>query len=143
MGKTQLNVRLPEDILEALDKRANKTGESKTDIVSKALASHLGIGSTEPDISNIVKRLERLETKFQQGTPPPTAPITTDDRGLADPDDFGDLITKQEAEQITGYKVKTFSRSFSQAEPKIMSQGKRGQQGLYSKSDILTKIGIK
>jgi len=144
MGKTQLNVRLPEGILEALDKRANKTGESKTDIVYKALASHLGIGSTEPDISDIVKRLERLETKFKQGTPSDqNDPMKTSDQNdhKLTPDELGELITKSEAAELTGYSENYFSGIFHRKG--IYEISKRGKAGLYRKDEIMERIGIK
>jgi hypothetical protein len=142
MGKTQLNVRLPEGILEALDKRANKTGESKTDIVYKALASHLGIGSTAPDISDIVKRLEALESKFKQGTPPPKTVTTTTDRGQIDPDDFGDVITLEEMAELTGYKKMTLVSKLSRANITAVDRVDGNKAGLYSKEEVLERIGV-
>lgn len=135
MAKTQLNVRLPETLIQALDKQSEATGKNKTDIVYQALAGHLGMDPTPAGLPDIIKRLEALEAKIE------SRPITTPKEIPINPAGLGDLITKEEASQITGYSVATFHRSFSQQG--ITQKGKRGQAGLYSKEEILDKIGIK
>jgi predicted DNA-binding protein len=134
MAKIQLNFRIPEQLATALDEHSQKTGQSKTFIIIEALGKHLNVDTGIVDLQDLLKRLEALESKFQAlGNPEPKKEII--------PDELPELITKREASQLTGYSVNTLHRSLSENE--IHEVSKRGHAGLYRKSEILERIGIK
>jgi len=143
MTKNQLNIRIDTDLSSKLDEHSEETGKTKTAIVSEAIASYLNVDTGTPDINDVVKRLERLERKFQKSpTPAPkkqNEPLQDD--APVQPDELGELITKKEAEALTGYSVNTLNRTFSQKG--VHEVDKRGKAGLYRKSDIIDKIGFK
>ncbi len=141
MGKNQLNIRIDKALSDALDKRSEQTGKTKTAIVLSALASHLEIGSTEPDISDVVKRLEALEAKFQQRTPPPKTALLSE-RVIIESNEFGDVITLDEMEQLTGYKKMTLVSKLSRANITTVDRIDGNKAGLYSKEEVLQRIGV-
>jgi len=138
MAKNQLNIRINEALSDALDKHSEQTGKTKTDIVSEALASYLGTGSTEPDIRDVIKRLEALESKFQQT--PKTALLS--DRVIIEPDEFGDVITLEEMAELTGYKKMTLVSKLSRANITAVDRIDGNKAGLYSKEEVLERIGV-
>ena len=142
MEKNQLNIRIDKALSDALEKHSEQTGKTKTAIVLSALASYLEIGSTEPELSDIVKRLEALESKFKQRTPPPKTVTTTTDRGQIDPDDFGDVITLEEMAELTGYKKMTLVSKLSRANITAVDRVDGNKAGLYSKEEVLERIGV-
>ena len=146
MGKSQLNIRIGEALADALDKRTESTGKTKTAIVSEALASYLDVDAEKSELDIIRERLEALEAKFkgsQKNTVQNKAKVQPE-RGKQveiNVDELGELITKQEASSITGYSVNTLNRTFSQNN--ILEVEKRGKAGLYRKDEVLNRIGIK
>ncbi|MBE8992397.1 DNA-binding domain-containing protein [Nostoc sp. LEGE 12450] len=60
MVKPQIVVRLPPDLLEKLNKYAQQTGTSKTDVVIGALAQYLGCGEALP----LNQKVAELETRM-------------------------------------------------------------------------------
>ena len=146
MGKSQLNIRIGEALADALDKRTESTGKTKTAIVSEALASYLNVDAEKSELDIIHERLEALEAKFkgsQKNTVQNKAKVQPE-RGKQveiNVDELGELITKQEASSITGYSVNTLNRTFSQNN--ILEVEKRGKAGLYRKDEVLNRIGIK
>jgi len=139
MTKNQLNIRIDTDLSSKLDEHSEKTGNTKTAIVSEAIASYLNIDTGANDLTDVYKRLERLERKI--GTQQKTTPKKKDPLPPVPPEELGELITKKEAEALTGYSVNTLNRTFSQKG--VHEVDKRGKAGLYRKSDILEKIGFK
>ncbi len=59
MVKPQIVVRLPPDLLEKLNKYAQQTGTSKTDVVIGALAQYLGCG----EALSINQKVAELEAR--------------------------------------------------------------------------------
>lgn len=103
----------------------------------------------EPDkigISTLHERLKSLEAKFASFQ---SSGVHIEDstpykpKKKVDPGELGDLITIKEIAELTGYSTSTLgsklSREGIQAVERI--DGNRG--GLYSKNEILDKIGVK
>jgi len=137
MGKEFLGVRIDSELKAKLDRQAKENEETVTELTERALASYLQVDITKPDIFDIDKRLRALESKFR--TPQKTTPKK--EQPVINPDELGELITKQEAAALTGYSVNTLNRTFSQND--IFEVSKKGKAGLYRKDEILERIGIK
>ena len=137
MEKTPYTIRLDSVLLELIKSIAEQRGETVTAIFEQALKSFLSAPNRKDDqvsdpsqIEALRQRVERLEAIV----------INKPDTAI-DTDQFGELITKQEASILTRYSVNTLNRTFSQNN--ILEVGKRGKAGLYRKDEVLNRIGIK
>jgi len=139
MAKTFIGVRIEPEIKEKLEAEAERTGLTLTEITERALSAYLDVDTGANDLTDVYKRLERLERKI--GTQQKTTPKKKDPLPPVPPEELGELITKKEAEALTGYSVNTLNRTFSQKG--VHEVDKRGKAGLYRKSDIIEKIGFK
>jgi predicted transcriptional regulator len=141
MIKNQLNIRINADLLSELDNLSEETGKTKTAIISEALASHLGLDIAKTDTGYILKRLEALEAKFEslnRGKPEAQPKPVVDKQ----PKSYGELVTIEQAAEITGYAVSTLSSKLSRAGVQVVERVDGNRAGLYSKAEILDKVGI-
>ncbi|NBC04782.1 MAG: hypothetical protein GVY20_13890, partial [Bacteroidetes bacterium] len=116
MNKVQVNFRIPESLSDALDEKAEETGKTKTSLLCDALASYLNIDTDTPDLSDIVKRLDRLERKFEDTQKKEVESTVKDSQSTkkeVDPDKLGELITMDEMASLTGYSKSTLSSKLS------------------------------
>jgi len=149
MSKDQLNVRLEDDLMTALDETANNSGRTKTSIVSAALASYLNVDSKQLSIESLSERVNALESKIKNMQQEPRT--KTDDKEKenspeppeVDPSELGELITKKEAAALTGYTVSTLHSTLSKKGIKAAEQAGGNREGKYSKQEIIDKIGFK
>lgn len=146
MGKEFLGVRIEPEIKERLEKVAESNGETVTDIVERALQSFLKTDTDKPDLFDLSKRVQALESKFsnlQSSRDTRTKKREPKRTKKEDSKNFGELVTVDEAEKITGYSKATLSSKFSKAGIKAVDRVDGNRAGLYDKNEILKKIGKK
>lgn len=142
MDKEQLNVRISKALADKLDQESATTGRSKTWIVTAAVSDYLDVPHEAKDIETLHERLTALESKFERLQDKPVSKEKESRTEYIPPherDDFGELITKEEASEMTGYAVGSLSRTLSVKGIHIKSRD--GKKGLYSKAEIMDKIG--
>jgi len=77
--RRNFGIRLPVELITAIDARATGTGQTKTQITEAALCAYLGleVGNDAPDVmqrlANVEQRLTIVERRL---TPPPATPAT-------------------------------------------------------------------
>ena len=91
------------------------------------------------DVHSLHERLKALEAKFKSlpGEAPKKTPAPRKDYS----DD--DLLTKQDVADLTGYAYGSLSGKFSREGIKAVKRIDGNRGGLYSKEEILEKIGSK
>jgi len=171
MSKEYLGVRINPEIKKKLELEAESRGKTITELTEQALSAYLNIDTDKSELAIIRERLDALETKFEhheivvaeleaylseddkrydgvverlnalERIERPKKKQSREPKPVLNTDDLGELITKKEAVQLTGYSVNTLNRTFSQNG--VAQVDKRGKEGLYSKQDVLEKIGIK
>ncbi len=62
MSKSQIGVRIPDSLLNELNRYIKKTGTSKTEVVCSAIAEYLGCADSVP----LSQRVAELERKFTE-----------------------------------------------------------------------------
>ena len=137
MDRTQLNVRISEGLAQELDKESNNTGRSKTWIVSAALSKYLDLPHESKDLEALAKRVNRLESKINEITKSGEPSRTKTSEDYSDKE----LLTIEEAAEHTGYAVNTLRSNLSRND--IKAKDRQGKKGLYSKSEVMAKIGRK
>ncbi len=68
MNKPQITVRISPSLLMELNNYVEKTGTSKTDVVTSAIATYLGCGSAVPlsqRVAEMEMRMENLEAEVR------------------------------------------------------------------------------
>jgi len=63
-GNPLLSVRLPADLNQRLDEKAEATGESRSEIAIAALTAYLMPSHPEDELAQVKRRLEVLERRF-------------------------------------------------------------------------------
>jgi len=63
-GNPLLSVRLPSDLNQLLDEKANSSGESRSEIAIAALQAYLIPTTPEDELAQVKRRLEVLEQKL-------------------------------------------------------------------------------
>ena len=139
MAKEFLGVRIDAALKDKLDKQAKENAETVTELTERALATYLQVDISKPDVYDIEKRLRALESQFQQ-SPQITPKKANPSVNL---DEIGELITLDEMEALTGYAKTTLSSKLSRAKVAAVKRKGGNRGGLYSKSEILERIGIK
>lgn len=144
MAKKELYaVRIEKDLLNEIQELAEHRGETVTSIFEQALESFLSAPNVEDDIpidsaefEALKHRVERIEATLKEPkSKPQPEPIR--------PDDVGELITLEEAAALTGYSKGTLSPKFSKVGIKAVDRVDGNRAGLYSKKEILDKVGMK
>ena len=142
MAKKELYaVRIEKDLLNEIQELAEQRGETVTSIFEQALESFLSAPNIEDDIpidsadiEALKHRVERIEATLKEPkSKPQPEPIH--------PDDVGELITLEEAAALTGYSKGTLSPKFSKVGIKAVDRVDGNRAGLYSKKEILDKVG--
>ena len=159
MAKKELYaVRIEKDLLNEIQELAEQRGETVTSIFEQALESFLSAPNIEDDIpidsadiealegrleriegrleliELLDRRVERIEATLKEPkSKPKPEPIH--------PDDVGELITLEEAAALTGYSKGTLSPKFSKVGIKAVDRVDGNRAGLYSKKEILDKVG--
>lgn len=144
MAKKELYaVRIEKDLLNDIQDIAEKRGETVTSIFEQALESFLSAPNIEDDIAidpaefeALKHRVERIEANLSKPkSKPQPEPIH--------PDDVGELITLDQAAALTGYSKGTLSPKFSRLGITAVDRVDGNRAGLYSKAEILDKVGMK
>lgn len=65
MAQKVLSLRLDEELIDAIDKRAQKEGKSKTDLVKELLQIALA-GSEKAEFGTILNRLDQMESNMKE-----------------------------------------------------------------------------
>jgi predicted DNA-binding protein len=138
MARTQLNVRISEGLAQELDKESNNTGRSKTWIVSAALSKYLDLPHEAKDVELLAKRVDRLEAQLKEIRNSGEDSRTKTSEPMEDYSEK-ELITMNQAADLTGYAVGTLRSNFSRNN--ITAKDRQGKKGLYSKAEILNKLG--
>lgn len=143
--KKPYTVRLDDSLLNQIQDKADKEGETVTSIFEQALESFLSAPNDKPNIGNLLKRVERLEASLIH-TPPQKKQRSASTKGKTpqprkDPELLGELITQDEASEITGYTKSTLSSKISKENIKAVKRIDGNRAGLYDKQEILDKIG--
>ena len=141
--KKPYTVRIDEDLLNEVQNIAEQESETVTAIFEQALESFLSAPNIEDDIpidsaefEALKHRVERIEATLKEPkSKPQPEPIR--------PDDVGELITLEEAAALTGYSKGTLSPKFSKVGIKAVDRVDGNRAGLYSKKEILDKVGMK
>lgn len=141
MSKSQLNIRISNDLATALDKEADSTGKTKTTIVSDALSVYLSLPKEVSDIDTISNRLEQLERKVDGLSYQPKRIEVPKEVPLVDAATLGDLITLDEIASLTGYTKSTLSSKMSRENIQAIRRVGGNKAGLYDKNEIMDKIG--
>lgn len=143
MDKEQINVRVDAEIIHKIDELSEAEGRTKTSIVSEALSKYLGVDHKKSDIETLTERVRALESKFErlQDTKPKKEHSAPKKRPALDPD--AELITIDQASTLTGYTVGTLSSKFSREGIQTVDRVDGNRAGLYSREEILDKIGKK
>ena len=141
--KKPYTVRIDEDLLNEVQNIAEQRAETVTSIFEQALESFLSAPNIEDDIpidsaeiEALKRRVDRIEATLKEPkTKPKPEPIRTDD--------VGELITLEQASALTGYSKGTLSPKFSRLGITAVDRVDGNRAGLYSKKEILDKIGTK
>lgn len=161
-NKNPYSVRLDPELLDQVKSRADQDNETVTAIFEQALKSFLSGPNDNTNapidqgaINQLRARIERLESKLNQldesdkrkdisfnksdfqDKPPPKRPDPIN------PENVGELVTMEELEEVTGYSKSTLSSKFSRAGIQAVDRVDGNRAGLYSKKEVLDKIGIK
>lgn len=125
----------------------NKRGLSISEGLRELIVDTIELTPNRVDLLTLLKRVEALESivgaKRSGQKPPPKRTIKSDPASNKNPDNFKDLITINEASEITGYSVSTLSSKFSRENISAKERIKGNRGGMYSKKEILNKIGSK
>ena len=145
--KKPYTVRIDEDLLNEVQNIAEQESETVTAIFEQALESFLSAPNDKPDIGDLLKRVERLEATLTPGTPKKKQKSASTKgktpQPIKDPELLGKLITLEEAVTLTGYTKSTLVSKFSKADITAVSRVDGNRKGLYSKKEILDKVGMK
>ena len=142
MAKKELYaVRIEKDLLNEIQELAEQRGETVTSIFEQALESFLSAPNVADDIpidsaeiEALKRRVDRIEaTLKERKTKPKPEPIH--------PDDAGELLTIEQASALTGYSKGTLSPKFSRLGITAVDRVDGNRAGLYSKAEILDKVG--
>ena len=142
MAKKELYaVRIEKDLLNEIQELAEQRGETVTSIFEQALESFLSAPNIEDDIpidsadiEALKHRVERIEATLKEPkSKPQPEPIH--------PDDVGELITLEEAAALTRFTKSTLSSKMSRENITAVSRVDGNRAGLYSKKEILDKVG--
>jgi len=143
--KKPYTVRLDGSLLDQIQSKADKEGETVTSIFEQALKSFLSAPNDKPDIGDLLKRVERLEATLTHTTPKKKQRSASTKgktpQPIKDPELLGKLITLEEAVTLTGYTKSTLVSKFSKADITAVSRVDGNRKGLYSKSEVVEKIG--
>jgi len=97
------------------------------------------------DINTLHERVKALEANFKSLSDKPrkqrSASPKKKPEPRKDPTSLGKLITLEEAVTHTGYTKSTLVSKFSKADITAVSRVDGNRKGLYSKSEVVEKIG--
>lgn len=142
-NKEAYSIRLDSELLDKVKDRADQEGGTVTAIFERALISFLSAPNTEGDQSTDSKEIQALKDRvarlegivLSKAESPKPEPIS--------PNDVGDLITIKQAVALTGYSESTLSSKFSRLGVEAVDRVNGNRAGLYSKDEILERIGTK
>lgn len=152
MPNDYIGFRIDAETKEKLQEIANNNEENVSDTVKRALSEFMAGDTSKPDIQALAVRLNRLEQKFerlaqskgkQRSQKVNKEDPEPDNQENINANELGELITMKEAAQLTGYAVGTLRSNFSRKGISAQKQQGGNRAGLYSKKEILDKIGMK
>jgi hypothetical protein len=149
MKKKRYTVRLPEDVLETVKERADEDGVTVTEVFENALRAYLGFTDSEDSTLSLLERVEALEANMEALQSKGTSSRVSKPRGTkstkpkSNPDDFPELLTVQQIHELTGYAKATLRSKLSRKGVRAVEQIRGNRGGLYSKSEVLERIGTK
>lgn len=142
MSKEIIGIRIELQTKLKLEHIAEANQESVSKTIRRAIDAFLSGDTSRTTLEGMNKRLTALESKFERLQDKPVSKAKESRTEYIPPherDDFGELITKEEASEMTGYAVGSLSRTLSVKGIHIKSRD--GKKGLYSKAEIMDKIG--
>lgn len=152
MPNDYIGFRIDAETKEKLQEIANNNDENVSDTIKRALSEFMAGDTSKPDIQALAVRLNRLEQKYeklaqsegkQRSQKVNKEDPEPDNQEKINTDDLGELITIKEAAQLTGYAVNTLRSNFSRVAISAQDQVSGNRAGLYSKKEIINKIGFK
>lgn len=160
MDKKPYSVRLDPELLAEVKNRADQDNETVTAIFEQALESFLSAPTDKTNVSidqgaidQLRARLERLEAKFHQlDESDKHKDISFNKSEVQDkpnrpdpisPEEAGELVTIKQISAITGYSKTSLSAKLSRAGIQVVERVNGNRAGLYSKKEVLNKIGMK
>lgn len=125
---------------EAFQRYCDKRGVGVSEMLRELINDASGNAPDKVSIINLDERLKALESKFKSLS---RESVSTPKKQRSTPPPTGDKVTIEQASEITGYLVSTLSSKFSREGIQAVDRVDGNRAGLYSKSEILDKIGKK
>lgn len=119
----------------------DKRGLSISEGLRELIVDTIELTPDRVDLLSLLKRVEALEAKIEGQNKTTQAKI--EKIKPKDDQEYGELITIQEAVELTGYAKSSLSPKFSREGIKAIERIEGNRGGLYSKEEILQKIGRK
>lgn len=133
---------------DAFEKYCDKKGVFISVELRALINEASGNEPTKIDINTLAERLKRLESKFESLS---TKGLLIDDkteyrtpkpREAKPREEYGELVTKQQASEFLNYRRSSLDSGFCKRGITAVERVNGNRGGLYSKAEILEKYGL-
>lgn len=139
-----ITLRLSEEEKKAFDKYCSKKGITTSEQLRELVNSLTGINPQYLTLEALEARIKALESKLTNQTHTPPKPLKSERSETIKEDLEGlELITIEQVASLTGYSLSTLGSKLSREGVKAKSRIDGNRGGLYSKEEVLSKIGKK